>query len=187
MVTVDVSKLNSLISDFDAVTSQIKLNNDDISKNFYDLSKNWNDQRFAKMNSKFNNEMNSYYRLEEDVNSQLDIYRYIASRYSKIGSKIKCNLNSKGQALSKLDNIIDQLNTIIWQYDNLGDISKCPLKEKIFDQRDKLKECLDSFKEIRSSINNKYKYIDETEENISNQSDSLEIEYIVPNNYESED
>ena len=183
---INVSKLNDIIADYYVVIDKIKNNNNDIAMNFVELSKCWNDPMNKKMINRFNREKNGYNNLESDIRNQLSTYKYLASKYEKVGNKIKCNLNKKSSISSKLNNIINQLNTIIWQYDNLGDLSWCPLRGVIYEQRDELQGILNSFEEIKSSICDKLEYISSVESEVLQRANNNKVEYIAPNNYESE-
>ncbi len=187
MININVSKLNDVISDYSVLVDRIKKNNDNIIGNFYLMKKNWNDNRINAMSSNFNKEKVKYVGLQEDIVSQLYIYRFISSKYGELGNKVKCNLDGKGLIYYKLDNIISQLNTVMWQFNNLGDISFYPNSAIIFEYRDDLKNIIDSFSNIRDRIKSKFDYVSSIESTVSEKLRDLKIENIVLNKYESEE
>lgn len=186
MIEVDVSILNDLIKSYSSTLKKIEQNNTDIIHNFNELNKYWQDTNISKLKSSSNLEEQRMLKLEEDIKLQLDFYSYVSIEYKKIGDKIKCNLEARDLIDNKIGNIIDLINNILNQYNDLGDISFFDRAYQVENQRNEVSCLLETFKDIRSNIYNKFETIKNIEATLEDRLKDVEVQMFLLNNYESE-
>ena len=187
MVNVNVDNLKSITSEYSNTLKKEKENNSNIYKSFNELPKYWHDTHSEKMASSYNTEKQRIIRLTEDIEKQLEIYKYLENSYSVLGNKIMCDKDNVSYVLSKLDIVIDQLDYVKYQYDNLGDISFYPRAYLIYNEREEVVRLKNSFIGIKNSIQNEFKYVDDIEKAVSDMVDKCSVEQFIANNYECED
>ena len=186
MIDVDISLLRDLIKSYSNTLKKLEQNNTDIIHNFNELGKYWQDTNILKLKESSNLETQRMLKLEENIKLQLDFYSYVSIEYKRIGEKIKCNLESRDLIDSKIGSIIDLINTIINQYNELGDISYYDRAYIIENQKEEMNNLLESFKEIRSNIYDKYEDIKNIETSLEDRLKDVDIQMFLLNNYESE-
>lgn len=187
MIEIDLKKLKSNISSYSELIESAEKNNTEIIHNFTELDNYWQDFRKNKLNASVNSEERDFLNLEKNLKQQLEIYKEIEQEYSKIGKNIKCNLNGQNTIDLRLNAIINKINNIITAYNNLGDISFYHRAYLIYNQKEKMQELLESFKQIRKNINNTFDEIKKIEAFVEKESKSIKIQNMLVNNYESEE
>lgn len=187
MINVNVEKLKSAQTEYSNALKREKLNNNSIFQGFNNLTKYWHDTHIDKMSSNYNSEKQRIIRLAEDIGKQIEIYKYLVDSYSVLGNNIMCDKDNASYIISKIDIVIDQLDYVKYQYDNLGDISFYPRAYLIYNERDEVSSLKNSFVSIKNNIQNKFKYIDDVEKNVSSLVDQSTVEQFIANNYECEE
>ena len=185
MIDTDVSLFKELIQGYSSALKKIEEYNNDIISNFNELSKYWHDSKSLKLNSSVKLEIQRMVNLESNIKDQLEIYKYLENEYKKIGNKIKCNLEAKDMIDNKLVSIISAINNILNQYNELGDISFYPKSYVIENQKNDIKNILDSFNNIKEKVNNTFISIQNIESTVSERLEGIEVQMFLLNNYES--
>ena len=185
MIDTDVSLFKELIQGYSSALKKIEEYNNDIISNFNELSKYWHDSKSLKLNSSVKLEIQRMVNLESNIKNQLEIYKYLENEYKKIGNKIKCNLEAKDMIDNKLVSIISAINNILNQYNELGDISFYPRSYVIENQKNDIKNILDSFNNIKEKVNNTFISIQNIESTVSERLEGIEVQMFLLNNYES--
>ena len=185
MIDTDVSLFKELIQGYSSTLKKIEEYNNDIISNFNELSKYWHDSKSLKLNSSVKLEIQRMVNLESNIKDQLEIYKYLENEYKKIGNKIKCNLEAKDMIDNKLVSIISAINNILNQYNELGDISFYPKSYVIENQKNDIKNILDSFNNIKEKVNNTFISIQNIESTVSERLEGIEVQMFLLNNYES--
>lgn len=185
MIDTDVSLFKELIQGYSSALKKIEEYNNDIISNFNELSKYWHDSNSLKLNSSVKLEIQRMVNLESNIKDQLEIYKYLENEYKKIGNKIKCNLEAKDMIDNKLVSIISAINNILNQYNELGDISFYPRSYVIENQKNDIRNILDSFNNIKEKVNNTFISIQNIESTVSERLEGIEVQMFLLNNYES--
>ena len=185
MIDTDVSLFKELIQGYSSALKKREEYNNDIISNFNELSKYWHDSKSLKLNSSVKLEIQRMVNLESNIKDQLEIYKYLENEYKKIGNKIKCNLEAKDMIDNKLVSIISAINNILNQYNELGDISFYPKSYVIENQKNDIKNILDSFNNIKEKVNNTFISIQNIESTVSERLEGIEVQMFLLNNYES--
>ena len=71
------------------------------------------------------------------------------------------------------------------QYNELGDISFYPRSYVIENQKNDIKNILDSFNNIKEKVNNTFISIQNIESTVSERLEGIEVQMFLLNNYES--
>ena len=101
------------------------------------------------------------------IKDQNSIYKYIYDSYRKIGNSIKCNLNSKEELIKKVKSCIDKTTEILKIYQTIGVEKSYEERESIIKKKEKTKQILSKYKEIKENINNTYSKIEEIEQEVN--------------------
>lgn len=185
MIDTDVSLFKELIQSYSSTLKKVEEYNNDIISNFNELNKYWHDSESLKLNSSVKLEIQRMVNLESNIKEQLEIYKYLENEYKKIGNKIKCNLEAKDMIDNKLVSIISTINNILNQYDELGDISFYPKSYVIENQKNDIKNLLESFNNIKEKVYNTFTSIQNIESTVSERLEGIEVQMFLLNNYES--
>lgn len=187
MINVDIALLKEFTRGYSDIIKKLEDSNKDIIHNLKELKKYWHDEKVINLSISSAYEIQRMLKLESDAKSQLEIYKYLENEYSKIGKKIKCNLEAKNVLDTKLVNIIDMINNIFNQYNDLGDISFYPKAYVIENQKNNLKELLDSFVSLKENLLNTFNTISSIENTVSDRLEEIEVQMFLFNNFEKED
>lgn len=184
MIEVRVKELETIVNKYNCILDQINENNTNLFGCFTDISKYWNDDRKINLYTSYKLEKNRIIKLTDNIKEVKEVYEYLYNEYSTFGEVIKCNLDSKDNIIYKLDKIINQIQNLIYQYDNLGDISSYYNSHKIYTQKSKLLDILDTYKTIKSKITADYDSIKEIETEAQDKLNKISIETFNLNKYE---
>ncbi len=184
MIEVRVKELETIVNKYNCILDQINENNTNLFGCFTDISKYWNDDRKINLYTSYKLEKNRIIKLTDNIKEVKEVYEYLYNAYSTFGEVIKCNLDSKDNIIYKLDKIINQIQNLIYQYDNLGDISSYYNSHKIYTQKSKLLDILDTYKTIKSKITADYDSIKEIETEAQDKLNKISIETFNLNKYE---
>lgn len=167
----EIDKLNNLIEDYEV--NYLNLYNE-INK----TSSLWQDNNAKKFFKNTDIEKRKTKQFIDEVNSIIDIYKFLVKKYEKIGKKISINIKAKDEVIAELNKYLNQLQNIINYYNKL-DLSFC-LQERniLLAQNKKLKEEKQIINKIKEEIKAKYNYIEEIEKEINSKIMKINIEIL---------
>ncbi len=184
MIEVRVKELEVIVNKYNNILEQLNENNTDLFGCFTDISKYWNDDRKNNFYTSYKLEKNRIIKLTDNIKAVKEVYEYLYNEYSAFGEVIKCNLESKDNIIYKLDKIINKIQNLIYQYDNLGDISFYYNSHKVYTQKSKLLDMLNTYKTIKSKIIADYDSIKKIEKEAHDKLNQISIETFNLNKYE---
>ena len=133
----NLNSLNQLISDYEEIHLNMYNN---MSSTFF----SWNDAYSKKFLIYADDDKKSFSELISSYKSLSDIYSYLFEKYSKFGKTIYYELDNKNSVYEIFDKYISKLENIIMKYDNSSLINNSNLSYKIYNERKKLQDSLDS-------------------------------------------
>ena len=166
-----LDKLNQLISNYEEIHLNMYNN---LSSSFF----SWNDLYSKKFLVYNDNEKKSFDNLIANYKSYYDIYKYILEKYSSLGKTIYYELDNKESVYAHFDTYISKLENILYKYDNSNLINNSNVSYKIYNERRKLQNRLDSVKSIYSDFKDFYNSINEINLEVSERISNIEIKDI---------
>ena len=187
MIDVDVSQLNTLVNQYNNILKRVDELYSDIIHNYKELYKVWQDMKSIHLSTSVSSEYSRMLKLKQNIKDQKNVYFLIYQGYKNLGYKIHCDLKKQDFINYKITEILQLLHTIHNQFSNLGDVSFSPKKYHIYQQQKSIKSIIDSMKDLKSKINDKYKRIQEIETQVEERLQGISVEGFVLNHYERED
>ncbi len=163
MVEVDIKELEEQLNELNQVIQDYEYYSNQIYHEFQNVSFHWNDHRKQKLFLFVDTEKKKSQQIITDLKQQYQIYLQTYKNYCEIGKKIQCNLDAKEFVLRKIDLVINQVEEILTRYDNLGDLSFFRFREKIYNEKEILRNQLEILYEIRKIVKEKYAQIERIE------------------------
>lgn len=172
-INIDISSIEEIISSLNKTIEEYHHINDNIFNTLKDSSFFWNDNISKKFYSQMEIEERKNEKLIINLESNRELVKYIVNSYSTIGKKIRCNLNSKDTIIRKINEILNELNSIINLYNNLN-TSFCPYESYLlYNEKRILCDIRDLLKKYLNNIEDKFRKIEQIENNIKNKISKL--------------
>ncbi len=167
MVDINVKELEGKINELSKIIQDYEFFTNSIYYEFQNISSYWDDNRKRKLYVFIDEEKKKNQQLVANMKEHYQVYKELYISYNQLGRKIKCNLDAKKNVLDKVNNVIEQMENVLSCYDNLGDLSFFPLKNRIYNEREILRNKINIMYSIRETITNYYSKIEEIEAKIT--------------------
>jgi hypothetical protein len=163
----EINSLSNLITTYEELYTKI-------FNEFNEISIFWKDNTANEFFKKLEYEKLNFNKEQIKMKNELEVYKYIYNSYKEIGNDILCNLNSKKYIIDKLNKIKEKLENILIEYNDLNTSICIEAEEYLKNEKEKIKEILDTTKLTKNTIENTFKEIEKVEQEVNNKLNKLE-------------